>query len=56
MMYKAVATSDDPASSVDIFAVSREAALSETLGSMDFHTPVALFKGRSPPDFVQKPD
>lgn len=51
-----MATSDDPTAPVDIFAIDREAALSETLDSMSFDTSVALLKGLSPPDLTQKSD
>ncbi|KZT70474.1 isoleucyl-tRNA synthetase [Daedalea quercina L-15889] len=45
MMYKAAATSDHPASPVDIFAIERETALAECLGDAISKIPIAEFQG-----------
>ncbi|TFY59064.1 hypothetical protein EVJ58_g6011 [Rhodofomes roseus] len=45
MMYKAVATSDDPIAPVDIYAVDRETSLVKSLGMTYPNIPVAEFPG-----------
>ncbi|KAH9926739.1 isoleucyl-tRNA synthetase [Fomitopsis serialis] len=45
MMYEAVAESDDPTASVDIFAVERETELVDILGTTISNVPVAEFPG-----------